>query len=118
MIWAQIFPFVALQLYSEGDGGDLKENLTLFLIGSLVAWILLNLAFLGSIDLKYIHTFFTTSTAPQYTYELYLSSKTDETKFSAIFKKRINYTKSIHSEVREWINNKSSIGRRRASRGS
>ena len=63
MVWAQIFPFVALQFYVGGEdvNDDVKDTIGLFLIGSLIAYILLNVAFFGTIDLKFGHTFFGTS---------------------------------------------------------
>ena len=59
----QIFPFVALQLYEEGDE-NVKDEITWFLIGSLASWLLLNVIFLRTIDLKYLKTFFSRKTAP------------------------------------------------------
>ena len=40
---------------------------------------------------------------PQYTCELFLTSKDDDQKFRAVFKNRIEYTESIHGEVKEWV---------------
>jgi len=98
MVWAQIFPFVALQLY-EGD----TELLTTFLIGSFCLWFVANAVFFSTIDLSYIDTFFGTKTAAQYTTELYLHSETDDLKFDAVFSNRIEYTKSVHEDIKSWI---------------
>ncbi len=55
MLWAQIFPFMALQLHKEVEGdGDRIVILKSFLIGSLVLWMVLNVAFLCTIDMKYV----------------------------------------------------------------
>ena len=99
MIWAQAFPFVALQYFD----GEMKDIMTGFLAISFAAWLVLNIIFFCSIDLSYLNTFFGTKTAPQYTCELYLTSKDDSQKFDAIFTNQIQYTKSIHGEVKEWV---------------
>jgi len=102
MLWAQIFPFVALQLY-EGDNESMKNNVKTFLFCSFSLWSLLNLAFFCTIDLKFIWTFFGTKTGPQYTCELFLTSETVLAKYDAVFTNRIQYTKSILKEIKEWM---------------
>ena len=99
ILWAQAFPFVALQYFD----GDSKDIMTGFFGVSFMAWLMLNIIFFCTIDLSYMNTFFGTKTASQYTCELYLTSKDDSQKFDAIFTNRINYTKSIHGEVKEWV---------------
>ena len=99
MIWAQVFPFVALQYFD----GEMKDTMTGFLAISFAAWLVLNIIFFCSIDLSYLNTFFGTKTAPQYTCELFLTSKEDYSKFRAVFKNRNDYTKSIHGKVKEWV---------------
>jgi len=61
MVWAQVFPFVALQLF-EGEEitDDMQENVTAFLFGSFGLWLILNAWFFCTIDLHYINTFFGT----------------------------------------------------------
>ena len=85
MLWAQIFPFVALIFY-EDDGN--KET---------------NVVFFCTIDTSYLDTFFGTKTAPQHTCELFLSSEEDSEKFRAAFKKRQSFTTSINEEIKEWV---------------
>jgi len=63
----------------------------------------LNIIFFCTINLSYLNTFFGTKTASQYTCELFLTSKDDSQKFDAIFTNRIQYTKTIHEEVKEWV---------------
>jgi len=99
MIWAQAFPFVALQYFD----GEMKDIMSGFLAVSFSAWLVLNIIFFCTIDLSYLNTFFGTKTAPQYTCELYLTSKDDFQKFDAVFTNRIDYTKSIHEEVKLWV---------------
>jgi len=99
LIWAQAFPFVALQYFD----GEMKDIMTGFLVVSFLAWFLLNIIFFCTIDLSYLNTFFGSKTAPQYTCELYLTSKDDSQKFDAIFTNQIQYTKTIHEEVKEWV---------------
>jgi len=81
--YMQIYPFVALQLY-EGRDEPMKDQIASFLIGILASWVLLNVIFFRTIDLKYLKTFFSRKTAPQYTCELYLTSEEDATKFQSI----------------------------------
>jgi len=102
MVWAQAFPFVALQFYEEGDTIS-KDLITLILIGSFSTWLLLNVAFFCSIDLSYLGTFFGTKTAPQYTCEYFITSKEDFQRWDAVFENRLSYTTSIHKEVRTWV---------------
>ena len=99
ILWAQAFPFVALQYFD----GDMKDIMTGFLAVSFTAWLVLNIIFFCTIDLSYLNTFFGTKTAPQYTCELFITSKDDCQKFRAVFKNRIEYTKSIHGKVKEWV---------------
>jgi len=99
MIWAQAFPFVALQYFD----GDSKDGITVFVAVSFTAWLVSNIIFFCTIDLSYLNTFFGRKTAPQYTCELFFTSQDDFQKFDAIFTNRIQYTKSIHEEVKEWV---------------
>jgi len=99
LIWAQAFPFVALQFFD----GEMKDIMKGFLAISFTAWLMLNIIFFCMIDLSYLDTFFGTMTAPQYTCELFITSKDDCQKFRAVFKNRIEYTKSIHGKVKEWV---------------
>ena len=99
LIWAQAFPFVALQYFD----GEMNDIMTSFLAVSFTAWLMLNIIFFCTIDLSYLNTFFGTKTASQYLCELYLTSKDDHQRFRAVFKHRIKYTTSIHEEVIEWV---------------
>jgi len=101
MAWAQVFPFVAL-IFFEGDENT-KSAITIFLVGCLVLWSLLNIAFFCTIDLNYLSMFIGTTTAPQYAVKLYKTGDEDQLKFDAIFSNRLEYTQSIHVEVKEWI---------------
>ena len=102
MIWAQAFPFVALQFFEEGDTIS-KDTITLFLIGSFSAWFLLNIAFFCIIDISYLGTFFRTQTAPQYTCEWYLTNVEDSKRWDAVFENRLSYSKSIHGDIKVWV---------------
>jgi len=51
-----------LLFYEENDT-IAKDAITLILIGSFSAWLLLNVAFFCTIDLGYLGTFFGTKTA-------------------------------------------------------
>jgi len=99
LVWAQISPFVAFQFYN----GAHSEILKLFLVISFVIWAVLNLAFFCTIDLNYIHTFFSTETAAQYTVGLYTNATDDMLKFDAAFTNRKRFTKAIQGEIKEWV---------------
>jgi len=102
MLWAQIMLFVALQFFE----GSNKEALTTILVCSATLWLLLNIVFFRTINLNYLNTFFGTMTAPQYACELFLSaSSEDSIKFKVAFKKRLQLTKSIKANVKEWVAN-------------
>ena len=53
--------------------------------------------------MSYLGTFFGTKTAPQYTCEYFSTSKEDFQKWDAVFENRIEYTTSIHDDVRTWV---------------
>jgi len=99
MIWAQAFPFVALQYFD----GEMKDIMKGFLAISFTAWMVLNITFFCTINLSYLNTFFGSKTASQYTCELYLKSNDDYAKFDTVFGNRIEYTKTIHEKVKEWV---------------
>ena len=65
MVWAQIFPFVALQLF-ESDDDDFKVVITMFLVGSFSLWVVLNVVFFCTVDTSYLNTFFGTKTVSEY----------------------------------------------------
>ena len=50
MLWAQIFPFVALQLFD----GENKSTITLFLAASFALWLVLTIAFFCTINTRYV----------------------------------------------------------------
>jgi len=58
MLWVQIFPFVALQVYDRNDAT--KDALTIFLTLRFCSWVILNINFFCTIDLSYLRTFFGT----------------------------------------------------------
>ena len=99
LVWAQIFPFVAFHFY---DGAH-SEVVQIFLVSNFVMWVALNLAFVCTIDLNYIHTFFSTETAAQYTVGLYKNASDDMMRFDAAFTNRKSFTKAIHGEIKEWV---------------
>ena len=99
MLWAQIFPFVALLFFD----GEKSAGVAKFLLISAVLWLLLNIVFFCMIDLSYVNTFFDTKMAPQYTVELYRTSEEEYNKFDAAFSNRSSYTKDIHGEVADWV---------------
>ena len=103
MVWAQAMPFVALTLPLAPEIEERKESIRLFLLVAFGGWLLMNVTFFFTIDLSYLHTFFGLQTAPQYTIELFMTSKLDSAKFRAAFKKRKEYTDSIHDEIKIWV---------------
>ena len=104
MLWAQVMPFVALWLWGGGDEEDVSTTvMTIALIGSFCAWLLLNVIFFCTIDLSYLNTFFGTKTAAEYTCERFLTSEEDNRKWAAAFENRIEYKKAIKGEVKNWV---------------
>ena len=98
-------PFVALQLYEdEGNMGAFrKENLQIFLLCNLGAWVITIVAFFNSIDLSYVNTFFDFTTGSEYTCSRFQDASDDHGKFLFAFKKKVSYTKSIHGEIKTWV---------------
>ena len=103
--WAQTFPFVVLAFFysDEGDNSIIRDSLKVFLAFAFFLWLLLNIIFFCTIDLKYLNTFFGTMTGSKYTCNLFLMAQDDHKKFDAVFTNRIEYTKKIHCEVKEWV---------------
>ena len=99
MVWAQVFPFVALQSFE----GELKSEIEAGLIVSFTIWVALNIAFFCTIDLAYLPTFFGTMTGSQYTIQLYKDAKDDAMRWDAVFTRRISYTKPIHRDIKDWV---------------
>ena len=99
MIWAQIMPFAALGWYE----GENKEDLRWLLGVNFTVWLVLNGFFFLSIEKRFIRTFFTRTTAPEYTVQLFLTSEDDASKFDAAFDNRASYIEGCKEEVREWV---------------
>jgi len=100
MVWAQIFPFVALEFFFEGEK---KEELRAFLTTSCVSWFVLNVVFFATINTSHIHTFFSFKTASMYTIERFQTNVIDSKKFSAAFESRMSFKKSIFAEIKQWV---------------
>ena len=77
--------------------------MTIFLTCSFILWLLLNVAFFCTIKSSFLHTFFGFTTAPQCTCDRFLDSEDDQFKFAAAFDNRKAFTKSIHTEIKEWV---------------
>jgi len=69
----------------------------------MIVSILLTVTFFCSIDLNYIHTFFSTKTAPQFVCSTFRGSDEDETKFEVVFKNQLSFSRGIRGEVKEWV---------------
>ena len=100
LVWAQVFPFIALQF---GADSAMKDGIFLFLAVNFILWLLLNIAFFSTINRSYLHTFFGTKTAPQYACQRFLDANEDFSKWIAAFWSRIEYNKRIEREVKEWV---------------
>jgi len=97
MLWAQIFPFVALSFYTDETG-----FVPIFLVCSFVSWLMLSSVFYCTIDPEHLHTFFGFKTASQFAIELFETGDEDFKKFKAAFGCRIDYTTPIHDGIKEW----------------
>jgi hypothetical protein len=105
MIWAQVFPFVALQFSTS----EKKELLASMLQVSFGAWLTLNTLFFAGINREFIRTFFTKTTGPEYTVLLFREAPSDELRFDAAFTNRRSYINGLEDEVRAWL--RDNIGR-------
>jgi len=100
LLWAQIFPFVALQFFEDGT---MKEGITVVFVVSFILWLLLNIIFFCTIDSNYLHTYFESITSAKYTCERFLDADEDYMRWTAAFENRMEYKKSIEREVKEWV---------------
>jgi len=108
LLWSQIFPFVALfVLNKQGNANQLTDgvvnSITTILIGSSIVWLLLNIAFFCTIDLAYLHTFYSTQTPQQFVISGFMDRVEDFRKFDAAFDNDIVLSKPIHGEIKQWI---------------
>ena len=86
------------------NGGELeKSTITIVLTCSFILWLLTNVAFFCTIDLTYLHTFWGTMTAPQFTCKRFKDASEDSVRFDAAFLNRKSYTKTINLEIKEWV---------------
>jgi len=90
-----------LQLF-EGKQ-NVEDAVAAYLVGSLTLWVILNAAFPNTIDMSFLPTFFGTQTAPQYTCKYFTTSKEDCKRWDVVFENRLQYTESVHGEVKEWV---------------
>ena len=108
LLWSQIFPFVALFLLNKQDNQSLLSDSTLnsitfALSGSSIAWVLMNIVFFCTIDLAYLHTFFSTQTPQQFVISNFKNRDSDYGKFDAAFDNEIGLSRPIHGEIKQWI---------------
>ena len=102
MLWAQLMPFVALQLYTDSDSVR-QGHLQLLLACSTSFWVILNIVFFCMIDLSYLNTFFGFQTGAEFAVKCYKGSTEDYQRYAWVFGSRISYTSPIHAEVKEWV---------------
>ena len=108
LVWSQIFPFVALFLLNKQENADLMTDgamntVTIILVCSSIAWLLMNIAFFCTIDLAYLHTFFSTQTPQQFVISNFKNRDSDYGKFDAAFDNEIGLSRPIHGEIKQWI---------------
>jgi len=53
--------------------------------------------------MSYLGTFFGTTTASQYTCELFSTSEQDFQRLDAVFTNRLSYTNNEHEQVKVWV---------------
>ena len=102
MLWAQAFPFVALQFYDEGES-DKKRFITIFFVCSFVVWIVLVLLLAFYVDRSYLHTFYDLQTGPESVIERFLLAEDDFSRYDAAFQNRSSYTKPIRGQIKAWV---------------
>ena len=109
MIWSQIFPYFAMQVYLHRDDDEEKESgltqdeLQTALIVLTLVWAASAASFAASIKRKYLRTFVSADTGSQYAIRLFRESETDEARFSAVFRNHRSYTAPIKAEVKAWL---------------
>ena len=64
-------------------------------------WLCLTVVFFLSIER--LGTFFTTTTGPEYTVQLFREAPSDELRFDAAFTNRRSYINGLEEEVKEWL---------------
>ena len=108
-LWSQVFPFVALVIYSkQGEGNSTSFRLSpnellhgLLLLSSV--WFASTFFFALTIKRRYWRTFLTTSTSGQYAIQLFRESTSDESRFDAVFGNHKSYREPIKHEVKTWL---------------
>ena len=104
MVWAQLFPFLALIFYTEEDNNTVsKNNISLFLVCSFGLWVVTNCIFFCYIDISYASTFFGLKTGTDYVSELFECADSDFQRWDAVFTNRIQYSKPVHEKVKVWV---------------
>ena len=92
MLWAQVFPFVALHIGGSRDSyldSDTAATAKIFFLGILVSWTLLVVAFCFTINQSFLSTFYDMKTGPESVCERFIESEIDENKFDAAFMNRL-----------------------------
>ena len=105
LILGHILTFVAVYLYIALYTGDnsIRPSLLWTLAALLEGFFFFSFAvFLRTIDKAYISTFFTTTTGPQFVYEIYHRATNDESRFF-VMSFRASYYASYKEEVRVWL---------------
>ena len=97
-------PFVTLWL-TTSDSINMEINiLYTFFTCSFALWLLMNSVFFYTIDSSFLNTFFGSMTGPQFTCRRFRDTLGDDHgRFVAVFGTRLSYTKSIHGEVKTWV---------------
>ena len=108
MLWAQVFPYVALEIYLSRDATSSlqvipPDELRNVLVALSLVWVASAVSFALVIKRRYLRTFVSTSTASQYTIQLFRESKADENRFDAVFGVHRFYYEPILAEVKSWL---------------
>ena len=114
MIWSQVFPYIAMNVYFRQDDATSssrlsEDELRITLIAVTLIWAASAASLAISIKRKYWRTFFSTETGSQYAIAFFRRSATDEARFDAVFNNHRSFTASIEAEIRQWLQERYAI---------
>ena len=105
IIYSQILPFVALNIYTASS---LPNKLPLTLLNKLLSsiacmWLVVVVYFFKTINRPYWSTFVAPTTASQYCRKTFLESNDPFTKMNAVFDNHLSFTEQIKPQIVEYI---------------
>lgn len=114
MIWSQVFPYIAKQVYLLQDYSPSSSRLSRgeiqsTLIALTLVWAISAASLAISIKPNYWRTFYSTDTGSQHAVALFRRSSTDEARFDTVFSNHRSFTASIEAEIKQWLQERYAI---------